>query len=125
MRSIGRSFISGISPLICGAPCVGGTLLLVLLCKLSMPASSSSESPRSDSEKGEILISSSSLEAGGNSADGRAFSSPKLSIPAISSSDRNLATGESRPSAVTFIHTRPLAPSDLARSVRPSSLLRP
>ena len=38
----------------------------------------------------------------------------------------NLATGESKPpSSVTLSHTRPLAPSCLARSVRPSSLLRP
>ena len=39
---------------------------------------------------------------------------------------RNLATGDSSaPSAPTFSHTRPLAPSCLARSVSPSSLLRP
>ena len=43
-----------------------------------------------------------------------------------SSADRNLATGDSSdPSAATFSHTRPLAPSDLARSVSLSSWLRP
>ena len=40
--------------------------------------------------------------------------------------DRNLATGDSNePSAATFSHTRPLAPSALARSVSLSSWLRP
>ena len=45
---------------------------------------------------------------------------------AASSAERNLATGESNePSSATFSHTRPLAPSDLARSVSLSSWLRP
>lgn len=44
----------------------------------------------------------------------------------FSESERNFATGESSaPASPTFIHTRPLAPSCLARSVSWSSLLRP
>ena len=41
-----------------------------------------------------------------------------------SSSVRNLATGELRPSSVTFIHTRPFAPHDRHWSVISSSRLR-
>ena len=47
-------------------------------------------------------------------------------IAVTSLGERNLATGDSNdPSAVALSHTRPLAPSDLARSVSLSSWLRP
>ena len=44
---------------------------------------------------------------------------------ASSSSERNLATGDSSSSSLTRIHTRPLAPNCLARSVRASRRDRP